>query len=227
MSISLSAIVPVYNEEKFVTDSLNNLLHIKEIDIIYVVDDCSTDKSSEIIKKISMNNKKIKVYKTDVNRGKGGAICLVQDLLKTDYVIIHDADLEYTPTDITKLLKSVNKTKSNLVIGSRFINNKKQIYLRTYLANKGLSLFFSIVYNVKITDIATCYKLMPTNYFKNTRFSENGFAIEVELLAKYYKTSRDFSEVPISYSARSYKDGKKIKLKDGFKYLYTILKYRF
>ena len=68
---------------------------------------------------------------------------------------------------------------------------------------------------------------MPTNYFKNTRFSENGFAIEVELLAKYYKTSRDFSEVPISYSARSYKDGKKIKLKDGFKYLYTILKYRF
>ena len=118
---------------------------------------------------------------------------------------------------------------NTLVLGSRFIGSqpKKIIYRRTYIANKFLSKFFSIIHLKKITDIATCYKLMSSKFFKSTSFKENGFSIEVELISKFLKQSRNIIEIPISYHGRSYKDGKKIKTLDGFKYIYCILKYRF
>ena len=228
MSVSLSAIVPIYNEEKFLEESVNNLLKIKEIEKIFLVDDCSSDSSREIMNTLELKNNKISTFKTNKNSGKGRAICVVQEYLETDYVIIHDADLEYDPIDIPKMVKNINKDNFNLVLGSRFMNdNKKQLYLRTFLANKLLSKFFSLIHRVDVTDIATCYKLMPTEFFKNENFIETGFAIEVELLAKYFKNNKNFIEIPISYKARSYEDGKKIKLIDGFKYLLAMLKYKF
>ncbi len=227
MTTSITAIVPVYNEEKFLRQSVTRLLDVEEINTIYLIDDCSTDSSRQIMEELLLENNKIRLFQTEKNGGKGKAICSVQKELTTDYVIIHDADLEYDPKDIKRMIEKIDTINPNLVLGSRFLHeNKKQIYLRTFLANKFLSMVFSIVYFVKVTDIATCYKLMPTDYFKFKQFFEKGFAIEVELLSKYFKSNKNFSEVPIKYNARSYEDGKKIKLKDGIKYLFAIFKYR-
>tara|TARA_B100000131_G_C18107579_1_gene608477 strand:- start:1064 stop:1750 length:687 start_codon:yes stop_codon:yes gene_type:complete len=228
MTVSLTAIVPVYNEEKFLEKSVENLLKIKTINSIFIVDDCSTDNSPNILNNLTKKDQRISLFKTTTNSGKGFAINSVKDSIKTDYVIIHDADLEYYPEDIELMLESINKEKLNLVLGSRFRkDNKKQIYYRTYFANKFLSLIFSLIYFSKFTDIATCYKLMPAQYFKNTAFEESGFAIEVELIAKFLKQNKNFLEVPISYTARSYEDGKKIKFIDGLKYLIAMIRYRF
>ena len=227
MTTSITAIVPVYNEEKFLKKSVIRFLDIDEINTIYLVDDCSTDRSRKIMDQLSLENNKIRLFRTDKNSGKGKAVCSVQKELTTDYVIIHDADLEYDPRDIKRMIEKIDTNNPNMVLGSRFLHeNKKQIYLRTFLANKFLSKVFSIVYFVRVTDIATCYKLMPTDYFKFEQFFEKGFAIEVELLSKYFKSNKNFSEVPINYNARSYEDGKKIKLKDGFKYLFAMFRYR-
>ena len=136
--------------------------------------------------------------------------------------------MEYNPQDIKKLFDLINENQEIFLIGSRFLKDKKvQHYYRTYAANKFLSWLFSFVHGKKLTDIATCYKLMPSNFFKKTDFKEAGFTIEVELVAKFLKKSKNILEAPISYSARTYEDGKKIRVRDGFKYIYAIFKYKF
>jgi len=144
-------------------------------------------------------------------------------------VVIHDADLEYFPDDIVEMFNLVEDNPESLILGSRFIGTKdrKNVYFRTNLANRTMSLFFSLVNFQYITDIATCYKLMPTSFFKDLNIKEKGFSIEVELLSKFLKTNRNVIEVPIKYEGRSYTDGKKIKASDGFKYLFNTVKYRF
>src|SRR6056300_646091 len=121
------------------------------------------------------------------------------------------------------------ENKDSLILGSRFIGDKirENVYFRTNLANRVMSLFFSVVNFYYITDVATCYKLMPTTFFKEVTLKEKGFSIEVELLSKFLKTNKSILEVPIKYEGRSYTEGKKIKTSDGFKYLYNTLKYRF
>lgn len=237
MNITLTAIVPVYNEENTLIKSVSHLLKQNIITEIFIVDDASSDSSLHLINEFKENNIdefkenkiKIKIFKADskYNKGKGYTITRVADHIKTDYVVIHDADLEYNPVDIVSMYSFINNNKDNLILGSRFLeSNKIQKYFRTFFANKFLSLFFSLLYKKKITDIATCYKMFPSDYFKNTQFNEKGFAIEVELIAKYLKISKEIIEVPISYNARSYQEGKKIKLLDFFKYLFSIIKYR-
>jgi glycosyltransferase involved in cell wall biosynthesis len=225
--ISLTAVVPVHNEELFLKESLDRLLKINIIDEIVVVDDCSTDNSLNILNELESQNKKLKVFQSNSNVGKGGAIKIGFDNISSEYVIIHDADLEYNPNDIYKLFERILPTKDNIILGTRFTSKSKhQIYRRTYFANKFLSLLFTILYSVKVTDLATCYKLIPSDFLKNTKFIENGFTIEVELLAKYLKINKKYCEVPISYVARSYEEGKKIKFSDGIKYIFAIFKYR-
>ena len=114
-----------------------------------------------------------------------------------------------------------------MILGSRFIGNKtrKNVYKRTFIANKVMSLFFSIVHFVKITDIATCYKLLPAEFFRQVKIIEKGFSIEVEIVSKFLKHNKSVYEVPISYSGRSYEEGKKIMIIDGFYYLVNTIKY--
>ena len=121
------------------------------------------------------------------------------------------------------------KNPDALILGSRFIGNKvrKNVYFRTNVANRVMSLFFSVVNFYFITDVATCYKLMPSSFFKEVSLKEKGFSIEVELLSKFLKINKSIIEVPIKYEGRSYTEGKKIKTSDGFKYLFNTLKYRF
>ena len=226
---SLTVIVPFYNEETFLSESLHRLINTNLADKILLIDDCSNDKSAEIAKKFENNYKNISLIQSSVNTGKGGAMSLSVNNLDTDFVVVHDADLEYNPTDLIEMFNLAVDNPEHLILGTRFVGNKKRknIYKRTYFANQFLSMFFSIIYGKKITDVATCYKMMSSNNFKKIEITENGFAVEIEILSKFLKTTKDLIEYPIDYTGRSYQEGKKIKLMDGFKYVYSIVKYRF
>ena len=143
--------------------------------------------------------------------------------------MFHDADLEYFPKDILEMHKLSLNNQNSMILGSRFIGTKKRsnLYSRTYIANKTMSLFFSFINFYRITDVATCYKLVPTNFLKNTNFKENGFSFEIEILSKFLKYNKSVYEVPISYEGRSYEEGKKIKTIDGFLYLFNTIRYKF
>ena len=225
---TLTIIIPVYNEENTLQKSYERVKEISDIVTkIIIVDDCSTDSSGKIINNIKKQNSQVTVLKNLRNLGKGAALMNAQDYIDTDFVVIHDADLEYFPQDLRNMYALIQANDVDLVIGSRFIEDtKKIIYYRTYFANQFLSKIFSIIYRKKVTDIATCYKMMTSSYFKNIQLKERGFSIEVELLAKYFNTNNTFLESPINYSARTYEEGKKIKLSDGFMYLWSMVKYR-
>lgn len=227
--INLSVIVPFFNEEDYLEKSIQRLLINNIYEEIILVDNNSTDESSNIAKMLEKNNKNISLYKTNKKKGKGVALAHLKEYIKTTHVVIHDADLEYFPEDIIEMFEESKNYPNSLILGSRFIGEKerKNVYKRTILANKVMSLFFSLINLYTITDVATCYKLMPTDFYKRTSLKENGFSVEIEILSKFLKYNRSIIEVPIKYEGRSYEEGKKIKTSDGFKYLFDTLKYRF
>ena len=227
--INLSVIVPFFNEEQFLEESVDRLLSHDIYSSIYLIDNNSTDNSYNIAKNLETQHKKIELHKTNKKKGKGSALGFSRSLIKTSHVVIHDADLEYFPEDIVEMFDAAQTNQNSLILGSRFIGNKQRenIYLRTFLANKVMSLFFSFVNFYKVTDVATCYKLMPSKFFINTELRETGFSIEIELLSKFLKYNKSVLEVPIAYEGRSYSEGKKIKAFDGIQYLLNTIKYRF
>ena len=226
---TLTVLVPAFNEEDTIIDSLTRLSKLSIFEEVLVIDDCSTDDTYKLASKFVANDNRFKLIKTKNNIGKGGALSTAKDFIQSDYVVIHDADLEYFPEDIVEMSKHVINNENTLILGSRFIGDKKRknIYTRTLFANKVMSAFFSSVNGCKITDVATCYKLMPASFFKEVDIKEMGFAFEIEIIAKFLKQSRAIQEVPIKYEGRSYDEGKKIKTSDGFRYLITTVKYRF
>jgi len=232
MKQSLTAIVPFFNEENTLYQSIKQLILIEDIESIILVDDCSSDNSMIIARKIESefnSLKRILILKNAVNSGKGSAVNKAKDFISTSHVLIHDADLEYFPEDIPPMFKISNEYPESLILGSRFIGKKSRnnLYLRTYLANKFMSVFFSFVNFYWVTDVATCYKLFPSSFLEETHIREKGFSIEIELLSKFLKKHKSIKEYPISYDGRSYEDGKKIKLIDGVLYLVNTIKYRF
>lgn len=227
--ISLSVIVPIYNEEQFLEQSVERIIDNDIFQNILLIDNNSSDKSYEIANKLQKKYEKVSIYKTNEVAGKGVVISFAKKLIETSHVVIHDADLEYFPSDILDMFELAKKNPNSLILGSRFIGSKerKNIYKRTFFANKIMSLFFSIINFYSVSDVATCYKLMPSEFFKNTNFKEKGFSIEIELLSKFLKFNKSIIEVPIKYIGRSYDEGKKIRATDGFKYLFSTVKYRF
>ena len=226
---NLAVIVPFYNEENYLQKSLNRLIDYDIFDQIILVDDCSTDNSAIIANENVLKTDKIIYLKSSTNKGKGSALNLAKNIVETSHVIIHDADLEYFPEDVIEMFDCVQENQDSLILGSRFIGNKKRtnIYSRTMIANKAMSSFFSLLNSYQVSDIATCYKLMPTSFFKEMDIKENGFSIEIEIVAKFLKYNKSIKEIPIRYEGRSYEEGKKIKTSDGFKYLLNTVKYRF
>ena len=230
----LTIIVPVYNERKYLSNILNKLtkIKIKKIQII-VVDDGSSDGSTEILKKKFLKNKKInKIIFHDQNSGKGSAIRSAQKYVKGEYVAIQDADLEYDPKDLIKIYNFIRKNKINVVYGSRVLNKNKyqntknfthliriwgNIFL-TYVSNK--------INNQNLTDAHTCYKMFKTKIFKKINLREKGFAFCPEITTKLSKKNYNIVEIPISYSGRTYDNGKKITATDGLIALFSLIKYR-
>lgn len=226
---NLTVLIPFYNEEKFIEESLLRVIESNIADEILLIDDGSTDNSFNIVKDIIDSINFVNVIKINKNFGKGNALNFAKKYINTSHVVIHDADLEYNPKDILKMVEISKISPNSLILGSRFKGNltRKNLYKRTYYANKLMSLLFSVIHNFKISDIATCYKLMPSKFFKNLNINEKGFSIEVEILAKFLKYNKSILEVPISYQGRSYEEGKKIKSIDGIRYILKTFKYKF
>ena len=229
---SLSIIIPVYNEGKTIYQLLEKIVSLKlnnEIQKnIIVVNDCSLDNSKEEIKRFIKENNQILFIENEVNLGKGGSIRNAIQQANGDYCIIQDADLELNPNEINDLLKPVLNGEADIVYGSRFINSKKKEKesILNRIANKFLTGFGNFCFGVKLTDMQTCYKLIPTKIFKSIDLKENRFAFDPEVTAKLARNkSLKWQEVAISYDPRTKDEGKKIRWKDGFRALYSILKY--
>ena len=223
-----TVIMPFFNEENTLEIAVTNLVKEDFASEIILVNDGSNDKSYEIASSLQNKYKFIKLIESKENKGKGHALKLGINVASKKFIGVLDADLEYSPNDLKNLFQEIDINNLDIVCGSRFIGDFKRdnIYVRTYLANKFLSMFFSIIHREKVTDIATCLKVFRKTLFDSIDLKANGFSIEVEILAKTLSKSDNFKEFPISYTARSYEEGKKIKLIDGFRYIYSILKFK-
>tara|TARA_B100001250_G_scaffold386269_1_gene382648 strand:+ start:1850 stop:2548 length:699 start_codon:yes stop_codon:yes gene_type:complete len=228
MEKTLTVIIPFYNEKNFIEESVNRVINENISNEIILVDDCSDDGTDQIAKRLENNFDNITYIKTKKNKGKGSALSRAQSMVSSSHVIVHDADLEYFPSDIREMFKLADLQEDKLILGTRTIGSKERtnIYKLTFYGNKLLTALFSMVNNYKVSDIATCYQLMYVSFFKNLHIKEKGFGIEVEILSKFIKSKGEIIEYPINYEARSYEDGKKIKLKDGIEIFLKIFKYR-
>lgn len=236
--MKLSIVVPVFNEEKTIVSVLERLTELSLKDIekeIIIIDDGSKDKTVEKIKKFLASKKRgFYFYQHDKNKGKGAAVRTGIEKATGDYIVIQDADLEYNPRDILRLLEQV-KNGSDVVYGTRLKRlphfskeEKTGRFLIHYLGNKFLSLVTSVLYGQWLTDMETCYKLFPRKAAIRMNLKARGFEFEPEITARLIKEGFTIHEVSISTTPRGYTEGKKLDtFKDGRKALWTLLKYRF
>lgn len=221
--LTLSVIVPVYNEEKTVALVLKRLLLQPSVSEIIVVNDGSSDKSAQQIKKIT--HKKI-TYLSKANGGKGSAIQYGLKHATGEYVLIQDADLEYDPDDIPSLLEPIKKQKAEVVYGSRFLGPHLNLLFWHRVGNSLLNFLVNILYNTTLSDMETCYKVMPTKLLKSLTIQSNNFDIEPEITCKLLRKGIRIYEVPISYVGRDFTAGKKITWKDGISAFRVVLALR-
>ena len=229
--MKLSVLMPVYNERKTLAEIGSRVLHqrINGIDSLelVIVDDASTDGSTEIIEQLASTHPQIKPIFQKKNRGKGAAIREAIEIASGDLAIIQDADLEYDPKDFRVVLTPILQGDADVVYGSRFMTKKggRDLYSKHALGNRFLTFLSSRFTNLNLTDMETCYKAFRLQPLKTIPLRSNRFGIEPEITAKIAKRKLRFREVPISYHARTYAEGKKIKWKDGIVAIYIILKY--
>jgi glycosyltransferase involved in cell wall biosynthesis len=228
----LSILIPVYNEDETIFKVLqvvDELVLIENIEKeIIVINDCSNDQSKNEIERFLENaNGEFKFVQHLVNQGKGAAIQTGIKKATGDYIIIQDADLELNPQEINDLLQIVQAGQADIVYGSRFLGEtKKGGTALSNLANALLTNLSNFIFGIKITDMETCYKLVPSKIFKSLKLVEKRFGFEPEITAKLAKNkSLKWGEVPISYNARNDDEGKKIGWKDGVRALWCILFY--
>jgi glycosyltransferase involved in cell wall biosynthesis len=215
--------VPVYNEERLINKSLPLIFDLNTNKEVIVVDDGSTDKTPELLNNLK-NKYDFILVRQDLNQGKGAAVKRGLEEIRGDYFIICDADLEYDPQDIIKLFNEViNEESDNIVIyGSRFKNVKKISF--HYLVNTFLTRMTNLLFGSHLTDMETCFKLVPKSALKKIRLSGKRFEIEPEITARLLKSGYTIKELPISYNRRTYEEGKKITAKDGVLAVKTLLK---
>lgn len=227
---TLSIVIPVYNEKKFVIDLIKKVKSVELGDIkkeIIIVDDCSTDGTTKILK-----NKAPKLVDTilfhDVNQGKGAALRTGFQYATGDVIIVQDADFEYEPNEYPQIVNPIFEGKVDVVYGSRFLDGSNfGGYKQNKLANKMLTGLSNLMTGYKITDMETCYKAFRADIIKSIDIKENRFGFEPEITAKIAHKKVKLIEVPISYYPRTKEEGKKISTKDGLRALYCIARYRF
>lgn len=226
--MKLSVVVPVYNEKNTIQEIISRVKKVEGVDKeIVIVDDCSKDGTVEILKKMQIEQPDLKIYFKDKNMGKGHTLKMGFGYTTGDYVIVQDADLEYDPQEYHKLLKVLEEDGVDVVYGSRFSGNYKDMSNAHYIGNKMLTLLTNIIFGVMLTDMETCYKLMPGDFARTVKIKSNRFDFEPEITAKILKKGLKIREVPISYKGRTHSEGKKITWKDGVVAFWTLFKFRF
>jgi len=223
--MKLSVVIPAYNEEKTVAEIIRRVQAVPLEKEIIVVDDGSTDRTGEILKEIASSGR-VKVIFQERRQGKGAALRRGFAQVSGEVIVVQDADLEYHPGDFVRLLEPIQKGRARIVYGSRILGKNPFSYLRYWLGGLFLSKLTNILYGSKITDEPTCYKMFRREILQEIDLKAKGFEFCPEFTAKVLRRGEKILEVPISYSPRSMAAGKKIRWKDGFVAVYTLIKYR-
>ena len=221
----LSIVIPVFNEQKTIRELLRRVEALDFEKEVIVVNDCSTDGTKEILDEY--HRPPFRIAHQDVNQGKGAALRKGFALSTCDVVVVQDADLEYHPREILKLLQPILENEADVVFGSRFLGGgpHRVHYFWHYVGNTVLTLLSNMFTNINLTDMETCYKMFRREVLEKITVEENRFGFEPEITAKVARLGCRIYEVPISYYGRSYAEGKKIGWRDGVSALRCIVKY--
>ncbi len=230
MQTLLTIVIPCYNEEKTLEQCINRVRSIKDekLDLqIIIVDDCSKDGSLNIAGKLALKYPEIQVLHHEVNQGKGAALRTGFQCATGDVVAVQDADLEYDPNDLKRLIRPLCENKADVVLGSRFLSSgaHRVFYFWHSMGNKFLTLLSNMYSDLNLTDMETCYKVFRRDVLQDIVIHENRFGFEPEIVAEIAHQRLRIYEMGISYDGRSYGEGKKIGMKDGFRAIYCILRY--
>ncbi len=224
--MKLSVVIPVFNEAETLLEILNRVQAESTEKEIIIVDDYSTDGTRAVLKKLE-SNAGVRVLYHERNKGKGAALRTGFAAASGEIVIIQDADLEYDPAEYVRLLKPIVDGKADVVYGSRFMgaDSHRVLYFWHYVGNRFLTLLSNCFTNLNLSDMETCYKAFRRDILHKIEIEESRFGFEPEITAKVARAKCRVYEVGISYSGRTYEEGKKIGWKDGVRALWCILKY--
>ncbi len=223
----LSVVIPVYNELKYVREVIRRVEEVPIPKEIILVDDCSTDGTRDILKEVERDQGHTVVYH-EINQGKGASLRTGFGRATGDVILVQDADLEYDPAEYPRLIQPILDNRADVVFGSRFIGDTHRVlYFWHSIANSCLTTMSNIFTNLNLTDMETCYKVFRKEVLVGMKLKSNRFGFEPEITAKIAKRRPSWRvyEVPISYSGRTYEEGKKIGLKDAFQAFYCIIRY--
>jgi glycosyltransferase involved in cell wall biosynthesis len=228
----LSVVIPVYNEERTLEQLVDRVRAVPIRKELILVDDASKDGSRAILERLQTESdplNTVRVHCHEKNQGKGAAVRTGFGLAQGDVIVIQDADLEYDPSEYPRLLRPIVEGKADVVFGSRFLGDQahRVLYYRHYLANKVLTMLSNLCTNLNLTDMETCYKVFSKQALADIlpTLKQNRFGIEPELTAKVARRKHRVYELSISYSGRTYEQGKHIRPKDGVQALWCIFRY--
>jgi glycosyltransferase involved in cell wall biosynthesis len=224
--VKLSILMPVFNEEARLADAVKQALDVEypcEIELV-VVDDGSTDRTREIL--AAMDDARMRVILHGRNQGKGAAIMTAATAAEGTFMVILDADLEYSPTDIPRLLEPVLEGRTTVVYGNRTFGSHSSFSFWYVMGNKAVTTAANMLFNCYLGDLETCFKLMPVELYRSLRVKSRGFGMEAEVTGKLLRNRYRPYEVPISYHARSREEGKKITWRDGVEALWILMRER-
>jgi glycosyltransferase involved in cell wall biosynthesis len=226
-SFKLSVVIPVYNEREYIQELLSRVQAVPITKEIIVVDDCSTDGTREILRQIEDPDLRI-IYQPH-NQGKGAALREGFRHAMGTVVLVQDADLEYDPSEYPRLIQPILENKADVVYGSRFTGDHHRVlYFWHSVANRALTTLSNMFTNLNLTDMETCYKVFRREVLSEIRLKSNRFGFEPEITAKIAKHRQPawrIYEVPVSYSGRTYEEGKKIGLRDAISAFFCIVRY--